>query len=1013
MQRLMSVFKVRPEEGQLVLLVGVLFLCIQAGQGMGDNAASALFFLRFGVDFLPYMYLILGAATFLLTLAYSAGLGRFERRRFFQALVLGLAVLLLLEWTALKTAWPLLYPILWLTVSCMGMILGTFTWQLAGEVSDARQAKRLFPLFTSAGILGSVLGNSVTGAIARLLGTDNLLLFYAVLLGLAYFLTRLITKRYFRPAKPADKTASLLSDLRSGFDFVRGSPLMQLIAYASILFSILFFAIAFPFNKVVTASFPDEASVAGFLGLFSSITTAVTFLVSLFLASRIYTRLGIVNSVLLMPLVYLFGFIVFASSYSLNGAVVARFAQLVVLGGIAGTAWNALFNVIPSQKRGQVLAFQNGVPSQIGVALSGVMLILGERMLTATQIFLIGISVTLVCGFLVWRMRLAYGQALVAALRLGRLEVFSSDEPAFAGLQGDAAALSVVTSALEDAKPATRRLAAEILGKMQNAAAVPALTHQISDPEAEVRAAALGALGELRAASALDSILAGLDDREAEVRAQALAALTQLEPESSPDLLEKLARLLDDVSVKVRTRSAVILSKLGEGERALSSLRSWLQDEDLSLRVAALETFGRMAMYLVGGLEPAPVLLALQDSSVPIREAACKALAGFKDALAMGALVACLHDPQSSVRAAAAESLRLHGPDNRALILKVLESGDDSLACDSALDALSPEDAQASEPLRFYARREIARLRALRAQAAGLPKEAGALALLRETLEDQIQLGESRLVKIVGLIGNAHTMELVRKSIGGSDVEGRAAALEALETLGDKGLARDILALLEEEPRRSDLSAMMETILKSGDRWTRALGIRAIQELGLRGFISRLDDLNSDPDGLVREAALEALIRFGEVKSMDTLQTVSTLGRVLLLREIPIFAELSPEDLKQVAEIAREQWYPGGTTICREGDEGNIMFVIVSGRVHVIHSTNGQDQVLAQRGPGDFVGEGAIIESAPRSATLVAQDEVRMLAIEGEAFKRILRERPEVSLAVMRSLSRRLREMIR
>jgi HEAT repeat protein len=477
--------------------------------------------------------------------------------------------------------------------------------------------------------------------------------------------------------------------------------------------------------------------------------------------------------------------------------------------------------------------------------------------------------------------------------------------------------------------------------------------------------------------------------------------------------LEKLARLLDDVSVKVRTRSAVILSKLGEGERALSSLRSWLQDEDLSLRVAALETFGRMAMYLVGGLEPAPVLLALQDSSVPIREAACKALAGFKDALAMGALVACLHDPQSSVRAAAAESLRLHGPDNRALILKVLESGDDSLACDSALDALSPEDAQASEPLRLYARREIARLRALRAQAAGLPKEAGALALLRETLEDQIQLGESRLVKIVGLIGNAHTMELVRKSIGGSDVEGRAAALEALETLGDKGLARDILALLEEEPRRSDLSAMMETILKSGDRWTRALGIRAIQELGLRGFISRLDDLNSDPDGLVREAALEALIRFGEVKSMDTLQTVSTLGRVLLLREIPIFAELSPEDLKQVAEIAREQWYPGGTTICREGDEGNIMFVIVSGRVHVIHSTNGQDQVLAQRGPGDFVGEGAIIESAPRSATLVAQDEVRMLAIEGEAFKRILRERPEVSLAVMRSLSRRLREMIR
>ena len=84
MKRLFSLLKVHPEEGQLVFLVGTLFLCIQAGQGMGDNAASALFFLRFGVDFLPYMYLFLGAVTFVLTLGYSAGLGRFKRNNFFQ-----------------------------------------------------------------------------------------------------------------------------------------------------------------------------------------------------------------------------------------------------------------------------------------------------------------------------------------------------------------------------------------------------------------------------------------------------------------------------------------------------------------------------------------------------------------------------------------------------------------------------------------------------------------------------------------------------------------------------------------------------------------------------------------------------------------------------------------------------------------------------------------------------------------------------------------------------------------
>ena len=144
---------------------------------------------------------------------------------------------------------------------------------------------------------------------------------------------------------------------------------------------------------------------------------------------------------------------------------------------------------------------------------------------------------------------------------------------------------------------------------------------------------------------------------------------------------------------------------------------------------------------------------------------------------------------------------------------------------------------------------------------------------------------------------------------------------------------------------------------------------------------------------------------------MSTLQTVSVLERILLLREIPIFAELPPEDLKLVAEIAHEEWYPLNKVIFKQGDEGNMMFVIVEGQLRVLRSVNGMEQELAQRGPGEFFGEMAIIESAPRSATLCAQSDVRLLAIDGEMFKGILRERPDVSFAVLRSVSRRLREM--
>ena len=415
--RITTLFKIRPEEVRLVALVAALFLCLQAGGGMGDNAASALFLLRFGANFLPYMYIALGGLNFVLAIAYATGLGRFKKDRFYLSLLAGFAILILLERVAILRPFPALYPILWLTISGISLILGTFIWNLAGEVCDARQAKRLFPLFTSAGILGSVLGNSITGIIASAFGTENLLILQAALLGIVALLTLRITRDYFKPAKKSAKGGSLINDLRVGYDFVRGSSLMKLIAYASILFSILFFGIAFPFNKVVSASFPNEAQVAGFFGLFSSITTAATFLVSLFIANRLYARLGIVTSVLLLPITYIFGFGFFAFNYNLIGAVTARFTQMVMLSGAGDSGWNALFNVVPSQKRGQVLAFQNGLPSQIGVVLSGVLLLLGEKILTTPQIFLMCGIFALVCGAVVWRMRPAYGDALIAALR--------------------------------------------------------------------------------------------------------------------------------------------------------------------------------------------------------------------------------------------------------------------------------------------------------------------------------------------------------------------------------------------------------------------------------------------------------------------------------------------------------------------------------------------------------------------------------------------------------------------
>jgi CRP-like cAMP-binding protein len=145
---------------------------------------------------------------------------------------------------------------------------------------------------------------------------------------------------------------------------------------------------------------------------------------------------------------------------------------------------------------------------------------------------------------------------------------------------------------------------------------------------------------------------------------------------------------------------------------------------------------------------------------------------------------------------------------------------------------------------------------------------------------------------------------------------------------------------------------------------------------------------------------------------MDTLATLSVMDRILFLRRVRLFSDLPPSELKQVAAITNEQYYLDGEVIARQGEPGDEMYIIVSGEVRVTSHEGSRSAVeLARRGPGEYVGEMAIISQEPRMASLIAHGDVRVLHIEQPQFEAILRERPETSLAVMRVLCARLKEV--
>ncbi len=129
-----------------------------------------------------------------------------------------------------------------------------------------------------------------------------------------------------------------------------------------------------------------------------------------------------------------------------------------------------------------------------------------------------------------------------------------------------------------------------------------------------------------------------------------------------------------------------------------------------------------------------------------------------------------------------------------------------------------------------------------------------------------------------------------------------------------------------------------------------------------------------------------------------------------LLARIELFRDLEPEELAAVAQLARRRSIPKGSIIFESGDEGADVFVIASGKIKIVTaSPEGKELILAVLGAGQVFGEMALLESAPRSASAVADTAVEVVGINRKEFEQLLQRHPTISLKLLQILSGRLR----
>ena len=128
------------------------------------------------------------------------------------------------------------------------------------------------------------------------------------------------------------------------------------------------------------------------------------------------------------------------------------------------------------------------------------------------------------------------------------------------------------------------------------------------------------------------------------------------------------------------------------------------------------------------------------------------------------------------------------------------------------------------------------------------------------------------------------------------------------------------------------------------------------------------------------------------------------------LRALPLLARLNTEDVRALAARGRMRRFSSGTYVVREGEPGDSLYVILEGHARVLFSSDGgEEATLAHLGPGDCIGEMTVFDGLPRSASVVASDQMATVNVTRGDFQAWLAERPQAAMPLLEELSLRLR----
>jgi HEAT repeat protein len=990
---------VRPGERSRFLFFAGLSGTLAAALTLGIAGSEALFLTRVGAEALPRAFVIASLATVGVSLVYAASVGGARNDVFFiRMLVLG-ALLLAGTTVALSfgVAWAPLVAFC-LMVATQAVYQNHF-WTFAWDYFDALASKRLFPLFTIGNSAGGFAGGLVAVSVSSIAPAEVLLAAWGALLVAAAVLLRAARRplRRWGPLELEEGDETSVAGMLGALRYIGRAALARWFVVSLVAMMLALGVAQYLYSDVFARAYPDAATLAIFLGGFLALTNLFEIAVEIAVTPWLIARLGVASANLVHPLLTLASFGGLALAYAVPAAALARVNREPLENAIAEPVRTLAYNAIPLRFRGRLRLFLEGVVRFSGIAVAGGALLLLEDRVTPLALCAVGGGLALLYLLANAAVRRSYLATLVAQLRAGRLDLgelggelgdfetarlaelweslladerLTQPELELAAVLVAHELIDPVLRATKHADPRVRRACVTALGASGDPRAEDAQVVALGDPDPGVRLAAVEvASARAERSSALaDALNARVRDPDPSVRAAAAAADGA---DGELVLREMLgSRAVADVVAALRALPAVSIG--------LALEREYVDPLARAARLEAAVRAGAVAALA------APVLSRALDHADPrLRRATVRALAVHPDRRTRSALARALADGDREVRVAAADALAAAGDDALPLIVPQLGARAAATvdAAAAALGALGTPRARAalSEALRARVRAGWQAALAARALA---DADTAAERFLASAYADRVEQNRRAAFAILERMEDARVMRTVDKVLRFASGRVRADALEVLSNLGDREAAALLVLSLEDGPLDDKLGALAAYVRVPADP---AEVIAAALH---------------DPDPWLRLGAAGA----------RTPEEVTQMERLLVLRRISLFQNLSLDQLEAINRLLRESRYLSGEIVCREGDLGNELFILIEGEVRFLRNFGTpQELLLNTQQPVSAFGEMGVLADAPRSATVVAATDATLLVLEGERLKELILQVPEISFEIFRVLTARVR----